>query len=93
MGRSEPIDLRRQATAGAPELRIGAVAQELLLPLQDVRLGVALIERETPRASELIQKIDETLQAMERVVDELLNLSRARSDLTLAKQVETPVPH
>jgi signal transduction histidine kinase len=89
MGQSEPIDLKREATAGAPELRIGAVAQELLLPLQDVRLGVALVGREAPRASELIQKIDETLQAMERVVDELLVLGRARSGLTLPKQVET----
>jgi signal transduction histidine kinase len=89
MARSEPIDLVRQETPKAPELHIGAVAQELLLPLQHVRQGVALVGRETPRASELIQKIDETLQAMERVVDELLELSRVRPGLTFPRHDET----
>jgi signal transduction histidine kinase len=50
-----------------------------LLPLHDVRLGVALVRSNSPRASELIKKIDATLRAMERVVDELVGLSRAPS--------------
>jgi hypothetical protein len=79
MARSEPIEIMRQEAPKATELRIGAVAQELLLPLQDVRLGMSLIPRETPGASELIEKIDATLQAMERVVDELVDLGWACS--------------
>lgn len=89
MARSERIDITRQEAPKATELRIGAVAQELLLPLQDVRLGVSLIPRETPGASELIEKIDATLQAMERVVDELVDLGWACSAPTFPKQAET----
>jgi hypothetical protein len=89
MARSEPIDFIRQQAPKAAELRIGAVAQELLLPLRDVRLGVSLIPRETPGASELIQKIDATLQAMERVVDELVDLGWACSAPAFPKPVQT----
>jgi signal transduction histidine kinase len=79
MGQSEAYDVAPQEDAEAPELSIGEVAQELQLPLQSVRLGVALVRRETQGATALIKKIDATLQAMERIVDELLDLSRAPS--------------
>lgn len=50
-------------------------------PLQDVRLGVALVRLDTSRAAELISKIEATLRAMELVLDELQQLGRARTDL------------
>ncbi len=74
MGQSEALRLAR-GTPGEPELRIGDLAQELLLPLQAVRLGMVLVRRQTPRASQVITKMDATLQALERVVDELLDIS------------------
>jgi signal transduction histidine kinase len=61
-----------------PELRIDDVAQELLPSLHAVRLGVAMVRRDTPRMPELIEQIEVTLQAMERIVDELLDISRTR---------------
>jgi signal transduction histidine kinase len=79
MGHSEAVDLRPPAVPDESELRLGDLAQELLPPLQAVRLGVALVRQDTPRASEVITKIDATLQAMERIVDELLDIGRARS--------------
>jgi signal transduction histidine kinase len=71
MGQSEALHLARRAPARQPELLLGDLAQELLLPLQAVRLGMVLVRRQTPRAPEVIQKIDATLQAMERTVGEL----------------------
>ena len=79
MGHGEVFELASQMDAGAPELNIGEVAHELQLPLQSVRLGVALVRRDAQGALELIKKIDETLQAMERIVGELLDLSREPS--------------
>ena len=73
------LDLTRQAHPQGPELRLGDLALELLLQLEAVRWGVALVKRGTPKASEVIKKIDATLQAMERIFDELLDLSRASS--------------
>jgi hypothetical protein len=62
-----------RATAPAKQRKwlLGDLAQELLLPLQAVRLGMVLVRRRTPRAPEVIEKIDATLQAMERTVGEL----------------------
>jgi signal transduction histidine kinase len=79
MGYGEALDLAREAVPDEPELRLGELAQELLPPLEAVRLGVALVRQDTPRASEVITKIDATLHAMERIVDELLDIGRARS--------------
>jgi signal transduction histidine kinase len=79
MGHGKAFELEPQVDAEAPELSIGEVAQELQLPLQSVRLGVALVRRDAVGASALIKKIDATLQAMERIVDELLDLSRESS--------------
>jgi hypothetical protein len=76
MGQSEARDLTRQTDPNEPKLRIGDLAQELLPPLETVRLGVALVRRDTPRASEVIQRIDATLQAMGRIVDELITALR-----------------
>ncbi len=74
MGRSEELDLTREAEA--EELGIGALALELLPPLQAVRQGMVLVSKDAPRASEVIEKIDATLRAMEGIVDELLDISR-----------------
>jgi signal transduction histidine kinase len=91
MGHGEVFELAPQVDAEAPELSIGEVAQELQLPLQSVRLGVALVRRDAQGASGLIKKIDATLQAMERIVDELLDLSRAPSGGVLfAAQTSLP---
>jgi signal transduction histidine kinase len=76
-GEDEAFDVSREADPEEPELSIGDLAQQLLPPLQAVRLGVALVQRDTPRTSELIKKIDATVQAMECIVDELLHISRA----------------
>jgi signal transduction histidine kinase len=83
---SEAIDFRPRTDSQEPELRIDDVAQELLPSLQAVRLGVALVRRETPGASAVIRQIDLTLQAMERIVDELLDVGRARSEGLLARE-------
>lgn len=91
MGHSEALDLTPEAVPDEPELRLGELAQELLPPLEAVRLGVALVRQDTPRASEVITKIDATLHAMERIVDELLDLSRAPSGGVLfAAQTSLP---
>jgi signal transduction histidine kinase len=82
---SEAIDFVRRADPEEPELRIDDVAQELLPSLQAVRLGMALVRRDTPVASAVIRQIDLTLQAMERIVDELLDVGRARSEGLLAR--------
>jgi hypothetical protein len=71
MGQSEALHLARRAHLKQPELFIGDLAQELLLQLQAVRLGMVLVGRQTPRAPEVIEKINATLQAMERTVGEL----------------------
>ena len=76
MRQSEALDLPRQIDPNEPKLRIGDLAQELLPPLEAVRLGVALVRRDTPRASEVIERIDATLQAMGRIVDELITALR-----------------
>jgi hypothetical protein len=78
MGQSHALELPR-GTPDEPEVRIGDLAQELLLPLQAVRLGMVLVRRQTPRASQVITKMDATLQAMERVVDQLLDASQGLS--------------
>jgi signal transduction histidine kinase len=70
-------DANRVAAPDHPELSIGDLAQQLLPPLQAVRLGVALVQRDAPRAPEIVKKIDATVQAMECIVDELLHISRA----------------
>ena len=80
MGESETLHLARRPDPEPPELRIDDLAQELLLPLQAVRLGMGLVRRQTPRAPEVIKKIDATLQAMERTVGELLDVSRPHSE-------------
>ena len=79
MGQNEAFDLSRQADPGEPRLSIGDLAQQLLPPLRAVRRGVALVQRDTPRAPEMIRRIDATVQAMECLVDELLHISRAPS--------------
>jgi signal transduction histidine kinase len=71
MGQSEALE------ADAEELGIGDLALELLPPLQAVRQGMVLVSKDVPRASEVLKKIDATLQAMEGIVDELLDISRS----------------
>jgi signal transduction histidine kinase len=58
-------------------LGIGDLALELLPPLQAVRQGMVLVSKDVPRASEVLEKIDATLRAMEGIVDELLDISRS----------------
>jgi hypothetical protein len=74
MGHSGAFHVTRQPDLVEPELRLGDLAEELLLPIEAVRLGVALVRRGTPRASEVIEKIDATMKAMERIVDELSDI-------------------
>jgi hypothetical protein len=74
MGHSGAFHVTRQPDLDEPELRLGDLAEELLLPIEAVRLGVALVRRGTPRASEVIEKIDATMKAMERIVDELSDI-------------------
>ena len=67
MGQSEA---RRflQAARSQLELRPRVLAQELLPSLEAVRVGVALVRRGTPRASEVLERVDATLRAMEPVI-------------------------
>lgn len=83
MGSREAFDLTRLEDEA--ELGFGDLAQELLPPLQAVRMGVSLVRRDAPRATEVIKKIDATLLAMEHIVDELLDLSRERSEALLLR--------
>jgi hypothetical protein len=75
----EGFALTHEAVPAEPEFDIGDLAKELLLPLHDVRVGVSLVLQDAPRASELMNKIDATLQAMERIFDELLDITCARA--------------
>jgi hypothetical protein len=66
-----PAGLVTIDAAAQPDFGVTDLTRELLLPLRAVRLGMVLVRRDTPRTSDVIGKIDATLQAMERVVDEL----------------------
>jgi signal transduction histidine kinase len=79
MGQSEALDLTLQTDPEEPGLPIGDLAQELLPPPEDERRGVVLVGRDAPRASEVIEEIDATLEAMKRIIDELLEVSRGLS--------------
>ena len=52
------------------------LALELLPSLEAVRVGVALVRRGTPRASEVLEKVQATLRAMAPVV-QLLDIGHA----------------
>jgi signal transduction histidine kinase len=69
------------------ELRLGQVAHDLLNPLTAIRFGVH-VARQSPRAAqEPLLRIDAAIDAMERIVSELLDFSRSR----LAAPVQAPM--
>jgi hypothetical protein len=72
MGHSEALRFLPQAAPNQLESPPGVLARELLPSLEAVREGVALVRRGTPRASEVLEAVDATLQAMEPIIELLV---------------------
>src|SRR5207253_9452099 len=68
-------------------LRLGQVAHDLLNPLTAIRFGVHRARRSPREAEEPLLRIDAAIDAMERIVAELLDFSRSR----LAAPVQAPM--
>jgi signal transduction histidine kinase len=69
------------------ELRLGQVAHDLLNPLTAIRFGVHVARQSTRAAEEPLLRIDAAIDAMERIVSELLEFSRSQ----LAAPVQAPM--